>query len=134
MKADYKELYEKMTNLFQLSIKEKSIHFHLDIERDKVFISSFLVTLTGEKEEFETVEYMWGEEFYKEFLLPLITLIHQKCHVITSDMIPSNRESLYIVRFLTENNDIFTIEGFNEEDAKGLLNQFKNITDIHLFD
>ncbi len=130
---NYKDLYQKIANLFQVSTKEVSIHFHLNIQSLVVSIQSYLIGLNGEKKEFESLEYPWNNDFYKEFLLPMVSLIQQKTKVVTKDMIPSNRENLYTIRFITENNDIFTIEGFNEQDAKKILDYSNDIDSINLF-
>lgn len=133
MKNDYQKLYDKIVNLFQLSTENVSIHFHISIQNENVIIDSFLINLNGEKTNFQKMYDLWNEEFYHDFLLPFLVLIYQKCFVVKTDIIPSIRESLYTIRILTKNNDIFTIDGINQEDSKRLFDILKKYTKIQYF-
>ena len=133
MKNDYQKLYDKIVNLFQLSTENVSIHFHISIQNENVIIDSFLINLSGEKTNFQKMYDLWNEEFYRDFLLPFLILIYQKCFVVKTDIIPSIRKSLYTIRILTKNNDIFTIDGINQEDSKRLFDILKKYTKIQYF-
>ena len=131
---NYSDLLLKLSNLVQLSTKETSIHIHLNIINDKVIIQSFLLNINGEKKDFEKIESIWNNEFYQEFLYPFLLIIKGKCNLVTSDVISSTRDDLFITRFITENNDLFTIEGLSHDDAYRLLESTGNNQKIQLFE
>ena len=108
---NYSDLLLKLSNLIQLSTKETSIHIHFNIINDNVIIQSFLLNINGEKKDFEKIESIWNNEFYQEFLYPFLLIVKEKCNLVASDVISSTRDDLFITRFITENNDLFTIEG-----------------------
>ncbi|MBR2828354.1 MAG: hypothetical protein IKE70_03900 [Bacilli bacterium] len=133
MKNNYQDIIEKIVNLFQLSTRDVSIHFHISIQNEEVIMNSFLVQLDGEKTNFQKIKDYWNEEFYHNFLIPFLNLIYQKCSIVKTDIIPSLRKSLFTVRIITKNNDIFTIDGMNQDDSKKIFDVIKKYNEIHYF-
>ena len=133
MKNNYQDIIEKIVNLFQLSTRDVSIHFHISIQNEEVIMNSFLVQLDGEKTNFQKIKDCWNEEFYHNFLIPFLNLIYQKCFIVKTDIIPSLRKSLFTVRIITKNNDIFTIDGMNQDDSKKIFDVIKKYNEIHYF-
>ena len=131
---NYNDLLLKLSNLIQLSTKETSIHIHFNIINDNVIIQSFLLNINGEKKDFEKIESIWNNEFYQEFLYPFLLIVKEKCNLVASDVISSTRDDLFITRFITENNDLFTIEGLSHDDAYRLLESTRNNQKIQLFE
>lgn len=131
---NYSDLLLKLSNLIQLSTKETSIHIHFNIINDNVIIQSFLLNINGEKKDFEKIESIWNNEFYQEFLYPFLLIVKEKCNLVASDVISSTRDDLFITRFITENNDLFTIEGLSHDDAYRLLESTRNNQKIQLFE
>ena len=91
MQNNYQEIITKIVNLFQLSTRDVSIHFHISIQNEKVTMDSFLIQLNGEKTNFQKINDYWNEDFYHNFLIPFLNLIYQKCSIVKTDIVPSLR-------------------------------------------
>ena len=121
---NYDNYIEKTVNIFRLSSKKSSIIFDLKIDNYKAIIKLSIVNLDGEKENFQDFVTECNSLFYHQLLIPLIKRISESIDIQTRDIIKLNEGDLVTFRMITENNDLFTIDGLSEDDAKGLLSIF----------
>jgi len=120
---NYDEYVEKVVNIFRLSNKESSILFNININNYKAVINLSIVRQDGEKEEFTDVVLKCDEVFFKYFLPNLVKQLCRNCEVISKDVVNAVDSDLLVFRMVMFNNDLFTIEGLNNEDADYLLKQ-----------
>ena len=118
----YEEYIDKIVNIFRLSSKSSSILFDLKIEDYKALIKLSIISQTGEKEEFTDVILKCDDVFYKKFLIPLVKKVDDNGDITVKDILDMSDNSLVIFRMITKNNDMFSIVGLSEDDAKSLLN------------
>lgn len=121
---NYKNYIEKILNIFRLSSKNSSILFELKIENYKAIIKLSIVSLDGEREDFQDFVTECDTSFYHKLLIPLIRQIAESITISTRDIIKFPNKALSTFRMISENNDLFTIDGLSEDDAKGLLSIF----------
>lgn len=117
----YLEYIEKILNIFRLSNKESSIIFDLKIKDYKCVIRLSIVRQNGEREEFSDTTFNCDESFYKNFLDVLVSNFMGSVEVTTKDIVNLSDDSLVTFRLITDNNDLFSIDGLSEEHAKYLI-------------
>ena len=117
----YEEYVEKIINIFRLSNKKSSILFQLEIKDYKATIQLTIVNQNGEKEEFSDVVLKCDEVFYHSFLIPLIEKVNHNVTITHKDIVNLDEDDLVTFRMITDNNDLFTIDGLSRDDANSLL-------------
>ena len=117
----YEEYVDKIINIFRLSSKESSILFDMEIKDYKAKIKLSIVSQHGEKEEFSDMVFKCDTVFYQKFLTQLVDKINQNSNIVVKDIVNLSDSDLVTFRLITENNDLFTINGLSDDDAKSLL-------------
>ena len=121
---NYNNYIEKTLNIFRLSSKNSSIIFDLKIDNYKAIIKLSIVNLDGEREDFQDFVTECDTSFYHRLLIPLIRKIAETIPISTRDIIKLSDDALSTFRMISKNNDLFTIDGLSDDDAKGLLSIF----------
>lgn len=119
-KNSYNDYIEKILNIYRLSNKDSSILFDLKIEDYKCYCKMCIISQSGDKQEFCDVILDCDEEFYKNFLDVLVTKFNNDVRVKIKDIVNLDKDSLVTYRMITENNDLFSIDGLSMEHAKHL--------------
>lgn len=122
-KNNYNEYIEKILNIYRLSSKDSSILFNIKIENYKCYCSMSIVGRAGDKQEFSDVILDFDDKFFPEFLDVLVTRINNDVRIKVKDIVNLDDDSLVAYRMVTDNNDLFTIDGLSLEDA----NHFKEL-------
>lgn len=117
----YDEYIEKIINIFRLSNKNSSILFHMEIKDYHANIMLSIVNQNGEKEEFTDIVLKCDEIFYQSFLLPFVKIVNRDISIKVHDIVNLDGDDLVTFRMITENNDLLTIDGLSNDDAKKLL-------------
>ena len=121
---NYGNYIEKILNIFRLSSKNSSILFDLKINNYKATISLSIVGLDCEREDFQDYVAKCDTSFYHQLLIPLIEEIAKSVTITTRDIIEMPNSTLFTFRMISKNNDLFTVDGLSDDDAKGLLSIF----------
>lgn len=124
---NYSNYIEKILIIFRLSSKNSSILFDLKIDNYKAIIKLSIVSLDGEREDFQDYVTECDSSFYHQLLIPLIRKIADSITICTRDIVKLPNETLSTFRMISENNDLFTIDGLSDDDANGLLSIFDEI-------
>ena len=124
---NYSNYIEKILNIFRLSSKNSSILFDLKIDNYKAIIKLSIVSLDGEREDFQDYVTECDSSFYHQLLIPLIRKIADSITICTRDIVKLPNETLSTFRMISENNDLFTIDGLSDDDANGLSSIFDEI-------
>ena len=122
-KENYNEYIEKILNIHRLSSQDSSILFNIKIENYKCYCSMSIIGRAGDKQEFSDVILDFDDKFYPEFLDILVTKINNEVRIKVKDIVNLDGDSLVAYRMVTDNNDLFTIDGLSMEDA----NHFKEL-------
>ena len=117
-KNDYNEYIEKVLNVYRLSSKDSSILFNIKIENYKCYCTMSIIGRSGDKQEFSDVIFDYDENFFSEFLDVLVSKINYNVRIKVKDIVNLDGDSLVAYRMVTENNDLFSIDGLSIEDAK----------------
>ena len=125
----YDEYVDKIVNIFRLSNKESSILFDMEIKDYKAKIKLSIVSQHGEKEEFSDMVFKCDTIFYHKFLTSLVNKINQNSNIVVKDIVDFSDSNLVTFRLITENNDLFTINGLSFDDAKSLLSIIEDDND-----
>lgn len=116
-KNDYNDYIEKILNIYRLSSKDSSILFNIKIEDYKCYCCMSIVGRSGDKQEFSDVILDFDDNFFKEFLDVLVSKINYDVRIKVKDIVNLDGDSLVAFRMVTDNNDLFTIDGLSMEDA-----------------
>ena len=125
-KNNYGEFVDKIVDIFRLSIKTSSILFNLKISDYTAYINLSIVEHSGEKKEYNEVILDYNDRFYNDFLLPLISKVNMFGNIVTKDIVNLDNDSLVTLRLISENNDLFTIDGLSQDDSNNLMKLLDN--------
>lgn len=128
----FREYIERIVNIFKLSNKESSIIFDLKIEDYRCIMKLTVIKQNGEREEFTDNVVECNQKFYQNFLDVLVSNFLGSIKVVTKDIVPFRDNSLVTFRLITENNDLFSINGLSIEHAKYLMDLDKIEEDKYL--
>jgi hypothetical protein len=117
---NYEEYIDKIINIFRLSSKESSILFDLVIKDYKCTMKLSVVSQNGDREEFSDAIFKCDENFYKNFLDVLVKEFIDNNNITVKDIVNLDNDSLVTFRLITDNNDLFTVDGLSLEHAKHL--------------
>lgn len=126
---NYDEYIEKIINVFRLSSKESSIIFSLRIIENKCLIKLSIVKQNGDREEFNDISLKCDEVFYNKFIEVLVDKFLKNIDVVAKDIVNLDEDSLVTLRLITENNDLFSIDGLEKDYASKLFNINNNLYD-----
>lgn len=118
---NFDDYIDKIISIFRLSSKESSILFDLKFKDYKATIRLSIISQNGEKKEFSDVIMKCDSGFFSKFLKPLVQRLIEDNDVVKKDIVNLSDSGLVTFRLITENNDLFTIDGLSSDDANYLL-------------
>lgn len=116
-KNEYNDYIEKILNIYRLSNKDSSILFNIKLDNLKCYCSMSIIGRSGDKQEFSDVILDYDNNLFPEFLDILVTKFNRDVRVKVKDIVNLDGDSLVAYRMVTDDNDLFTIDGLNLEDA-----------------
>lgn len=120
----YDEYIEKLMNVYRLSSKESSIIGNINIQGEESTISLSIVDREGYSNNFTDVVIKCNENFYERFINVIIRRMNSECHILVNDLIAEDDDSKVTYRMITENNDLFTIEGLDKKRANQIVSTY----------
>lgn len=117
----YDDYIGKIVDIFRLSSKKSSILFDMKIENYKASIRLSVLNQNGERERYNDVVLKCDYSFYHNFLMVLVKKIFDGGEIATADVVRLSDSDLVTFRMITTNNDLFSVDGLSEDDAKSLL-------------
>ena len=120
-REDYQNYIDKIANVFRISDRRSSIMCDIKIKNYKALIELSIVNMEGEKKEFQDVLLDFDQDFSVSFLIPLVRKICEIVEVKTKDIVNLKEDDLVTFRIITNNNDLFTVDGLSSDDANNLL-------------
>ena len=117
----YDEYIEKLMNIYRLSSKDSSIIGHVQIIGEKSKVTLSIVDRNGYSNNFTDIVFRRNENFYERFIKEIIKRMNSECHILVNDLVGSDNEKNVTYRMITENNDMFTIEGLDRVRANQIV-------------
>ena len=117
----YEEYIDRIVNIFRLSSKKSSILFDMKIQNYQAKIRLSLLNQNGERDKYQDVVLNCDYSFYHDFLKKLVQKIYDTGDIATRDIVHLSDGDLVTFRMITTNNDLFSVDGLNEDDAKSLI-------------
>ena len=119
---DYDDYIDQAVNIYRLSSKDSSIIGKVKIlDKDSRVTISILNRECGYSNDFIDVIAKNDDTFYKTFIKELIIKINSTCHVLVNDLVMNEDNTNITYRMITQNNDMFTVEGIDSEFANQLI-------------
>lgn len=118
---NFDDYIDKIINIFRLSNKNSSILFDLKLKDYKATIKLLIVGQNGERKEFSDVIMKCDTSFFSNFLKPLVEKLNEDGAIANKDIVNLSDSDLVTFRLITDNNDLFTIDGLSNDDANYLL-------------
>ena len=126
-KEEYQDYLVKIVNIFRISDKRSSILYEIKIKDYQALAKLSIVNREGQREEFQDTLLDCDQDFSSFFLIPLIEKICEIVEVQTKDIVHLSSDNLVTFRIITNNNDLFTIDGLSPDDADALLSLSKQV-------
>ena len=129
---NYDEYVGKIVNIFRLSSKRSSILFGLKIVKDQATIKLSIINQAGASQEYVDTVVKCDENFYQSFLGSLVDQINENVDVKVKDIVNLDGDKFVAFRMITDNNDLFTIDGLTQEQAESYLSRVEK-KDLNTF-
>lgn len=92
----------------------------MKIKYYKCIIKLTIVKKNGDREDFLDRTISCNQNFYQNFVDVLVRNFLGEMNVITKDIVSLSDDGLVTFRMITDNNDLFSIDGLSDEHAKYL--------------
>ncbi len=123
---NYKDFVEQILNVFRLSNFDKYILFSLKFEQAICVMRLSILRNDGNKQEYEEVRVDSNEPYFYEFLQYMVNQFREHCDITREDVVNLDKDHYVAFRMITKYNDLITIDGLSESQAKGLLDNSRN--------
>ena len=123
---NYMEFVEQILNVFRLSNFDKYILFSLRFDNSICVMKLSVLNHDGNKQEFEEVKLDSNESFFYSFLEYMVQQLREHCDITKEDFVNLDDDHYVAFRMITKYNDLITIDGLAESQAKRLLESGKN--------
>lgn len=122
-KDNYQEFVEQVVNIFRISNLDKYILFSLRFEESTCIMKLSVLRNDGNKQEYEEVKVDSNEPYFYEFLEYLVKQIREHCEITREDIVNLDDDNYVAFRMITNYNDLITMDGLTETQAKKLMNK-----------
>lgn len=123
---NYKEYINRIIEISKTSTKENSLLYNFEIKDDVVQNTITLIEMDGSKKELENSKFYHGNNFYNYFLSPLMKEFLNSNYVVFDDIVDIDSDNKVTYRLITDNNDLFTVNGLSFEDTSYISNVLKD--------
>lgn len=124
----YEEYIENILSISALSDKNHYIFYTFNIRDNVCFDEIYMLNEKGEKGEFGKKNFNYNEDFYEKFIKKLVKKFYKENSINSKDVIYDNDDGTF--RMITENKDIFTINGLSKEKNEDLLDMLDNKQEV----
>ncbi len=122
----YDDYIERLMDVYRLSSKDSSIIGNISIKGEKSKATLSIVdSKSGYSNDFTDVVFKNNENFYERFIKEIVRRMNSECHVLVNDLVQGEDDKTVTYRMVTENNDLFTIEGLDKARAKQIMASYK---------
>jgi len=119
----YEEYIENILSISALSDKEHYVFYNFNIKDNVCYDEVYMLNQDGVKGELGKRNFVYNEDFYQKFIKTLVKRFYDTNSINSKDVIYNDDEGTF--RMITENKDIFTINGLSSEQNEELLDSIK---------
>ncbi len=115
---DYEVYIREVIELSTLSNKDNSIHYGFEMRNDFVTNRiSMIDNKTGKMELLKEGVFAHNDNFMSHFLSPFLYQFIDNNIIVSHNVVDLNNDNLLTYRFLTDTNDLLSINGLTFEDT-----------------
>lgn len=122
----YDGYIKKVLDVACLSTKENSVLIGLTIEDGRCRCTVELLEQNGKKSIGRSVAFSCTDSFYTNFLERLVVEYSDTTNTVVADIVDVDGDDQFTFRMVSENNDMFTVDGISKEYAKKLKDKVEN--------
>ncbi len=127
---NYHEFIDRVINIFRLSSPDKYILFSLKLVKQDCIMKLSILRNDGEGEEYEEIIMDNNSEFFFDFLNEFVQRLREVCEVVSEDYVNLDDDYYVAYRMITKYNDLVTMDGLTETQAKQLLGKEEKKVDL----
>ena len=122
----YDDYIKKILEVASLSTKENSVLIGLSLEDGKCRSTVELLEQNGKRDIGKSVSFSCTESFYINFLERLVVEYADVTNTVVADVVDVDGDDQFTFRMVSENNDMFTVDGISKEYARKLKDKVLN--------
>ena len=122
----YDDYIKKILEVACLSTKENSVLIGLTIDDGKCRSTVELLEQNGKRDIGRSVAFSCTDSFYINFLEKLVVKYSDVTNTVVTDIVDVDGDDQFTFRMVSENNDMFTVDGISKEYAKKLKEKVEN--------
>ena len=122
----YEDYIKKILDVACLSTKENSVLIGLTIEDGKCRSTVELLEQNGKRDIGRSVAFSCTESFYTNFLERLVVEYSDTTNTVVADIVDVDGDDQFTFRMVSENNDMFTVDGISKDYARKLKEKVEN--------
>lgn len=115
---DFDEYIREVIEISTLSNKDNSIHYGFEMRND--FVTNRITKIdnkTGQMELLKEGVFAHNDNFMSHFLSPFLYQFIDNSVIVSHNVVDLNNDNLLTYRFLTDTNDLLSINGLSFEDT-----------------
>lgn len=124
--SEYYNYIKELIDISRLTTKENSILFSFQINGTECYNKVTLIEQDGTEQVVKDVKFLADEKFYNVFFEKLVIDFYNENKIILTDFVDIDGDLKYAYRMITENNDLFSINGVSSEYAHYLADLISN--------
>lgn len=124
--CDYDEYIKELIDISKLTTKENSILFSFQISGSECYNKVVLIEQSGNEQLLKDVKFVADDKFFNVFFEKLVINFYNENKIILTDFVDIDGDLKYAYRMITENNDLFSINGISLEYAHYLADFISN--------
>lgn len=113
----YYNYIKELLDISKLTTKENSILFSFQISGSECYNRVVLIEQNGTEHLLRSVKFVADDKFYNIFFENLVVDFYNGNSIVLSDFVDIDGDLKYAYRMITDNNDLFSINGISSEYA-----------------
>lgn len=122
----YDDYIKKILEVACLSTKENSVLIGLTIDDGRCRSTVELLEQNGNRCIGRSVAFSCTDSFYTNFLERLVVEYSEVSNTVVTDIVDVDGDSQFTFRMVSDNNDMFTVDGISKDYAKKLKEKVEN--------
>ncbi|MBP5678672.1 MAG: hypothetical protein J6X28_02440 [Bacilli bacterium] len=118
---NYTDLIRQLVDVFRISNSNQYIFLSLKIEEGGCTIQMSILNKDGNNQTYEALKMDTNNPYFYPFLNDLVLSLRNQCKISKEDIVNLDQDSFVAFRMITDFNDLITIDGLTEREAKELL-------------
>ncbi len=122
----YDNYIKKVLEVASLSTKENSVLIGLTIDDGKCRSTVEMIEQNGNRGVGKSISFACTDNFYRNFLERLVVEYSKVTNTVVADIVDVDGDDQFTFRMVSENNDMFTVDGISKDYARKLKEKVEN--------